>query len=550
MTQPLTAEQSRWIDETLAVMTPRQKAGQLFCPFLMPDRLNAEEQIEEYAIRIRDEIAKYAPGGYYLNRHYIDSTPLLINLMQSHSATPLLIAADMEAGAGGGLNGTIAPGCTLFPPAMAIGAAGKDEYAYLAAYHAAREARALGVNWIFAPVLDVNCNPDNPIVNTRSYGEDPAQVARLARHAVHGYHKGGVIACAKHFPGHGDTSNDSHVELCVIEHDRARLDAVELAPYRALIEDGELAAIMTAHIAAPALDRERRPATVSPRVIGEVLRGELGFDGVVITDAMLMGGITTMYEPAEAAVLALEAGVDLVLMPPDLEAAYDGVFQAIDSGRISEQRVDESIRRILALKARFHLNEGQRADVDAVYELLTSCEGLDVSEAICRDAMTLLSHRDGVFPLQPMNRTAAIALFDTVDEYSDMGEEFFEAIETRANDVEGITLLPESAAEVYQSAREAIDESAAAVFGVVINVMPEKGTVDLPEPMAGLIDEAIASGKPVAIVLFGGPYLASRFPNAAAVLCGYGYFDSMAEAAAEVLYGGRVPAGECPVQIS
>lgn len=322
-----------WVERALAAMSLREKVGQLFCPIMMPEFLTAEQQIEVYAMRVREEALEFKPGGYYLNRYYRESTPLLINLLQEAAANPLLIGADMEAGAGGGLGGIIAPGLTQFPPAMAIGATGYDPYAYQVGLHTALQARDLGVNFIFAPVLDVNNNPKNPIINVRSFGEDPDCVSRMGAAMINGLREGGAACCAKHFPGHGDVSVDTHLQLARVEVELDRLERVELYPYRRLIENPGIDAIMTAHISAPALEPDANlPATLSRRVLTDLLREEMEFDGLIVTDALLMGGITSIMDPAEAAVRALEAGADWLLLPPDFPAAFNAVLHAIESG--------------------------------------------------------------------------------------------------------------------------------------------------------------------------------------------------------------------------
>ncbi|MDP8245050.1 MAG: glycoside hydrolase family 3 protein [Candidatus Hinthialibacter antarcticus] len=550
--QPLQLSDSKtaWVEQTLASMSDRQKIGQLFCPYLMHETLTAQQQIEEYAVRVRNEIGEYAPAGYYLNRYYLGATPLLIDLMQLHSEIPMFIGADMESGAGGGFGGVIAPCLSVFPPAMAIGATGFEPYAYLTAYHTAVEAKAIGVNWVFAPVMDVNINPVNPIINTRSYSGDPECVAAMAQQAIRGLHKGGVISCGKHFPGHGDTSLDTHLVLDVIEADRERLDSVELLPYRRAIEQGELPAIMTSHISVPALDPgEKRPATVSPPIITGLLRVEMGFDGLIVTDAMLMGGITTLYESGEAAILALEAGVDLILMPADFAAAYASVEQAVQSGRLSQERIDASIRRILSLKARFDLHEQPPCSMDAIDQLLQSNEADNACASICSDAVTIIANQDGQLPLPSDRPTAALAFFDTTDEFSDFGEAFFEEMEEHSQCVSSIAIMPTSNETVYETARECIEANDVIVVAVAIDVLPDKGTVQLPESMAELIDDILASGKTAAIIAYGSPYLYNRFPDAPVFLCGYGYLDQMCAATVDVLYGARKARGEAPVKL-
>ena len=294
-----------------------------------------------------------------------------LNQMQRFAKVPLLVSADLERGASMRLNAT-----TVFPHAMAFASAQDPGAARMEGEVTAREARAVGIHWVFYPVADVNNNPDNPIINIRSFGENPVEVSKYVDAFIEGAHadkKNLVLTTAKHFPGHGDTSTDSHMNLATITADRERLNRVEFAPFRSAIEHG-VDSIMTAHIAVPALDDSGVPATLSPKILTGILREQMGFKGIIVTDALEMGGIAKGYKQGEASVRAIEAGADVLLMPSDPHAAIEGVLAAVKSGRITKQRLDASVARLLTAKLRVGLGMQSTVDLERVSEILNSPE--------------------------------------------------------------------------------------------------------------------------------------------------------------------------------
>jgi beta-N-acetylhexosaminidase len=328
-----------------------------------------------------------------------------INNMQRLSRVPLLTSADLEPGLGRLEGGVFthylleAGSATVFPSAMAIAATGRDQDAYDAARVIAEEARAVGIQINFSPVVDVNNNPSNPVINTRSFGEDPQRVARLSAQFVRGTQDGGAISTAKHFPGHGDTDVDSHVGLPVVGANWSRLTTVELVPFRAAIEAGA-AMVMTAHIALPAVEGDSTtPATLAPRIITGVLRDTLKFRGVAITDAMTMEGVGKGYSVEESSVLAVKAGADIILKPSDPTKAIDAVVAAVDRGEISRARIDSAARRVLELKARTGVAFNRLVDLDALREVVGSREHRAVADDIARRAVTLLRDTRAQLPL-------------------------------------------------------------------------------------------------------------------------------------------------------
>src|SRR5688572_17919355 len=298
---------------------------------------------------------------------------------------------------------------------MAIGATGSEEFAYQQGAITAQEARALGVHWVYAPVMDVNNNPDNPVINIRSFGEDPQLVARLGAAFIRGCRDNGVLSTAKHFPGHGDTATDSHIGLAVIPSDLSRLDSVEFVPFRKAIE-ARVDSIMTAHVAVPRVTGEPDiPATLSAKVLTDLLRNRLKFDGLVITDAMEMGGITTRYGTGKAAIRAVQAGADMLLLPPDTDAAIDEIVRAVGRGEISERRINQSVERILATKSRLRLNEGRTVPIEQIASIIATPENQRLAQEIADRSMTLVKDERHLVPIDPARPRKILSLLLSTD---------------------------------------------------------------------------------------------------------------------------------------
>src|ERR1700683_1147678 len=352
------APSSRWVDETLRRMTLEEKLGQMLVVYYFGNFIsNKSPEYEELAREVDDQHVgglllgtKRAPLG--IERGGVYQAAVLGNDMQQRAKIPLIIGADFERGTAMRIDEG-----TSFPFAMAIGAAGNPRDAYTVGKITAIEARAAGCHWVFAPDPDVNNNPDNPIINTRSFGEDPARVSEFVAEFVKGVQENGALATAKHFPGHGDVSTDSHLTLPTAPADRARLESVELVPFRAAIAAG-VGSIMTGHLAVPAFEKNPNvPATMSKAILTDLLRHELGFQGLIVTDALDMGGVTTQYPPGEAAVRSIEAGADVLLLPPVPTAALQGLIDPAPPARLSPTRIDDAVRRILTAKARLGLEK-------------------------------------------------------------------------------------------------------------------------------------------------------------------------------------------------
>jgi beta-N-acetylhexosaminidase len=467
-----------------------------------------------------------------------------VNRMQRLARVPLLVAGDFERGVSMRVDGT-----TVFPQAMAFGAAGDPALTRFEGEVTAREARAIGVPWIFYPVADVNNNPDNPIINIRSFGEDPRQVAAHVAAFIEGTRKDSrirVLTTAKHFPGHGDTAVDTHLNLAVINASRERLESVELFPFRAAIQAG-VDAIMTAHIAVPALAPADVPATLSPAILTGLLRGEMGFKGIVVTDALEMGGIAQGYNSGEAAVLALEAGADALVMPPDPEAAIKAVLAAVQSGRLKRARIDESVARLLAAKQRAGLDRRRLVDLEAISDRIAAPEDQERAQEIADRAVTLAKNDGGPIPLRAPARTCFLTLAESRS--SSEGQQFAQEVRLRDKDAALLQLdtsMPPAAVDAAVQKTAACESFAVAAFA---SVAAYRGDVALGGDFPRLLDTLFATGKPVVLIAMGNPYLVRSFPKAAAFLLTFSTVPPSETSAVKALFGEIPIRGHLPVSI-
>ncbi len=412
-----TASQAAWVEQTLRKMTLREKLGQMLMPyyfgvFTPADSAEYKELIHEVEVNhVGGFILGTDRGPLGIERSQVYPTAELTNELQRRAKIPLVIGADFESGTGMRLDEG-----TLLSSAMAIGATGDPKLAYTVGKTIAIEARAAGIHWIFAPDADVNNNPDNPIINVRSYGEDPASVASFVTEFVRGVEENGALATAKHFPGHGNVSVDSHLALAVVSGDREELDSTELVPFRAAIGAG-VSSIMPGHLSVPALEADPNvPATLSsPKILTGLLREQMKFNGLIVTDAMDMGGVTSLYPPGEAAVRAVEAGADVLLMAPVPDAAMAGLEQAVASGRLSEKRIDVSVRKLLAAKAHLGLDRNRFVDIARISSTFALPAYEARAQAIADRGVTLLRDKPGLVPLDATKRLRVLLVALSAD---------------------------------------------------------------------------------------------------------------------------------------
>ena len=547
----LDADALRWVDETLTTLTLRQAVAQLVIPWIPGGYASeSDAEFQELLGRVEEGL-----GGVSISIGVPDAYVAKLNRLQSRAPIPLLVTSDFENGGPGmrinhsyALPSLLAQGGgTSFPPTMAFGAAGDEDLAFEYGRITAAEARAVGVHWLFAPVLDVNSNPDNPVINTRSLGADPEDVGRLGAAFIRGARAGGALATAKHYPGHGDTRTDSHIELPVIAADRQRLDQVELLPFRMAVDAG-VDAVMTAHVAVPGVLGDDRPATLSPYFMTELLRGEMGFDGILFTDALRMGAITDGYGVGEAAVLALEAGSDVLLAPADVGATIDAVTAAVESGRVSRARVDLSVRRLLEAKARLGLHRGGRVDPAAVATRVGTAEHRAIAARAAAASLTLVRDERGAVPLDP-GATVLSVTYARPDELL-AGRTFNATLRSVAGRLSTARVGPDTPWPVYDSLLHAAREADALIVGAYVPPRSGVGSVGVPEALRTFVEAANRiEGAGAIVVSFGNPYLLSAFPTAGTYLAAWGGWEVSQRAAARAVGGVAPITGRLPISI-
>jgi beta-glucosidase-like glycosyl hydrolase/CubicO group peptidase (beta-lactamase class C family) len=486
-------------------------------------------------------VTQTSPLGLLKSQAY--PTAVLINQLQARTRVPLLVGADFERGTSMRLDEG-----SSFPTAMALAAAGNPQDAYDMGHITALEARAVGIRWIFAPDADVNNDPANPIINTRSFGEDPARVSEYVSAFVHGIQETGALATAKHFPGHGDTAADSHLGLPVIRADRARLETVELMPFRAAISAG-VGSIMTGHLAVPALEPDENvPATFSEKTIIGLLRREMAFDGLVVTDALDMGSVTSRYSPGEAAVRAVLAGADALLMPPAPDAAFNALREAVSSDRISRPRLDESVRRILEAKARVGLEQHRLLNVNDINSHFARAEWLAKAQDISDRGVTLLRDDARLLPLEAARPSSVLLLAISGDPDPYPAGDLERELRWRVDSLDVVRadtqFVPPCAVELPP-----LDRYTLILVAISVRVTDRKGSVSLPEDQAALARQALASGKPVVFVGLGSPYLIEQFPMAKTWLAVFGSPEVAQISAARALFGQIPIRGRLPVSV-
>ena len=438
---------------------------------------------------------------------------------------------------------------TAWPYSMAFAAAKDLTAVGEEGADTARDARAMGVNWIFAPVADVNNNPDNPIINIRSFGENPAEVSSFVQAYIAGAHsdrKNPVLVTAKHFPGHGDTTEDSHLALPRLDADRDRIESVELQPFRAAIASG-VDAVMTAHLAVPALEPDNLPATVSEKILTGVLHDELGFRGLVVTDAMEMQGLAMMFDTAEASVRAIQAGADVLLMPKRAEDAIRGLMAAVASGRISRKRIDDSVNRVLAAKLRLGLMRKKLVNLEDIADVVDSPESDEHAQSVADHAVTLVKDTKDAFPVRHPENTCLIAM--TEGRRSQQGIRLIDEVKKRAPGVTATVLDPAMTKADLDQVTEKTASCGEIIAAAYVSVNAYRGNVALAGGYPDFVNALIAGKAPVLLVALGNPYLVRSFPDVAAYATTYSPTPTSETALAKALFGEIAITGHLPVTI-
>jgi beta-N-acetylhexosaminidase len=528
------------IEELLRQMTPRQKLAQLVMPWV-PGSYSAFD--DTTLARAAGWVDSLQLGGLIIAGGSPTDIAVKLNWLQRRSVLPLLFAADLEGGSAFRFTGG-----TPFPTNMGIAAGGTELDAYEVGRITALEGRAVGVHIAFAPVADVNNNPANPIINTRSFGEDPARVAVLVSATVRGLQEQGMLATAKHFPGHGDTGTDSHVSLPIIPFGMPRLDSVELVPFRAAVRAG-VGAVMSAHIALPGIDSGfNRPASLTPSIVTGLLRDSLDFRGIVVTDALNMGGVST-DGGASAAVRALIAGADLLLQPADPRAALDSLERAYRDSRITIERIDESVRKILVLKERFGLFRQRTVDVEAIPATVGRIEFKAEGADLMRRSIVLARDAGGTVDSLRRRAIRSVTLITYGDENSQsVGLTLAAALRSHGLGVSIFRLWGNSGPASYDSARVAIARNGLPIFAASVRTSAWRGTLALPETYA-LLADSVARTRPTLLLSLGSPYILQQVPNAGSYMVAWTPNPAMENAVARALAGVEPITGRLPISI-
>ena len=520
------AEARAWADSVLATLTLDQKIGQLFIVDMKAGWIVGARSLTQIA-------QDWGIGGFHVARNAQPATALrTTNRLQEAAPVPLFFTADFEHG-----TGQPNTAFTELPAAMAIGAGRDAALAEAAGAATAIEARAMGVNVLFAPTADVNNNPDNPIINTRSFGEDPRLVGEMAAAWTRGAQRHGALATLKHFPGHGNTDTDTHVDFASVPGTWEMMSRTELAPYRIALDERP-GFVMSAHLWMRALDDETMPATFSRRALTDVLRDSLGYDGIVTTDAIHMGALKKNYSFTERMLRPIEAGADIILNTYDPRAGIRTIRQAVDSGRISEARIDQSVRRILIGKARLNLHRQRTASPARLSEMLTEVRGAPVAREIAAASITEV--RGGALPLRGRVALVQTANFDAGRVMTALERDLAPASRTRLSRAAG-------ASERRRAARAA---RAADVAVVALHLKVLQGADPrLTSGQRALVEALVDTGTPVVLAVLGNPYSAARVPQTDGLILGYDPGPRSATALADVLRGRRAATGTLPVTL-
>jgi beta-N-acetylhexosaminidase len=540
MAQRSGTRDSAWVRSTLANMTLRQKVGQMVWPSVFADYVSTTDSAWT---RLTGWIATEQVGGFTMSIGSPMEMGAKLNAMQQMARVPLLIGADLEAGAGfrasGGFflpNAIDLGGATLFPPLMALGATRDTALAYAYGKATAVEGRALGIHIVYGPVLDVNNNAANPVINVRSFGEDPAWVGRLGAAFVRGVQQNGMIATGKHFPGHGDTDVNSHLALPVVTASRARLDSVELPPFRASIAAG-VGAIMTFHGSMPALDSSGMPGTLSPAVLTGLLRKDMGFGGLIISDAMDMRGVLDRYGAVEAAKLAVLAGADILIQPESVTQTIDAVVAGVTEGRIPRARIDSAVRRILFAKAGLGLQRQALVDLRALRRAVGDSANRRLSERIAARSVTLVRDMPQLLPL-PGGTTRRI-LHVVVARSTNLGAgtTFAAALGRTAGRVRTVVLHPDDPFVDPARILPHVDSSDVVVMGSYLAQQWDQASAGVPDGLGAVVTAIQQRGKPLIVIGFGNPYLGSQLPQVGSYLIAWNGSRASQLAAARAMLG-------------
>jgi beta-N-acetylhexosaminidase len=545
------AVSSRWTDSVIASLTLREKAAQIVWPSVFGDYVSGDSPQWR---RLTQYVQREKVGGFTISIGSPTEVASKLNALQAMSKVPLLFGADLEAGAGfrarGGYfvpNAIDLGGAIVFPPEMAVGATRDTSFAYEQGRLTAIEGRALGIHIAYAPVLDVNNNPDNPVINTRSFGEDPDLAARMGVAFIHGLQDHGMIATGKHFPGHGDTGTNSHLALPVVTVSRSRLDTVELVPFLAAVKGG-VGAIMSFHGAMPALDSSNVPGTLSSKVLTGLLRGEMGFKGIIISDAMDMRGVLDQFGADESVKRAIAAGIDVLIQPLDVAQTIDAVVAGVREGRYTEARLDSSVRRVLESKRRLGLAQSKLVDLNGLRFLVGDSTNNQIARRVAERSITLV--KDSLRQI-PITNKAAKVLSITLARRADLaaGNAFNGELRASLPNLRSEFVATEDAPLNFPRLLAAADSADITVVSSYVGQNWDAVTASAPQAFANFVKTLLQRGRKPIVVAFGNPYLLQQLPWVPSYLVAWGGFPVSQEAAARALLGASRITGRLPISI-
>ncbi len=539
-TQKPDKKAEKWVEKTLKSLTLREKIGQMVMVRMSGEfaNLNSEKFAES-----RRQVEENHLGGFIVFRGEANSIAALTNEMQRLSKLPLLFAADYERG----LRMQLRTG-TPFTTNMGVGATGDTQAAYRQGKIIAEEMRAIGVNWLFAPVADINNNPDNPVINIRSFGANPAKVGEFANALAKGVRDGNALATLKHFPGHGDTATDSHIGLAKISANKTQLEAVELVPFKTAINGG-VDSVMTAHLAVPNVAGDDIPATLNPKISNDILRNELGFKGIITTDAMEMGAIKKNYSDEKSVVMAVKAGADIVLLPADAKKTIDAIEAAVKSSELTEARIDESVRRLLCAKYRLGLTENRFVDLTKVNKTVEKPENVREANATAEKSITLLRNQNEMLPITTEKADKTLFVVIAADDDAVEGIALIPEIGRRAPRAKIVRLDPRTTKDEYEKVLDDAKKFDSIVIAPFVKRAALKGTVALPENQTKFVREMLGLNKPIAVIAFGSPYLIRQFPEVKTYVVTYAIEEVAQTAAARTMFGEVPFQGKLPVSV-
>ncbi|MEE9186704.1 MAG: glycoside hydrolase family 3 N-terminal domain-containing protein [Bacteroidota bacterium] len=543
-----------WVEETLRRLPLEEKIAQMIMPRAFGNYFSAESEPHE---RLERLVRSEKVGGFVFFKGDVYETALLINHLQSLADIPLLIAADMERGVAMRIRRA-----TIFPDAMAVGAAGEPGLARAMGKAIAQEGRALGIHQNYAPVVDLNNNPKNPVINVRSFGEDPNLVSGLTSEFIAGLHEGRMISTAKHFPGHGDTEMDSHLGIPIMNFSRARLDSLELVPFKGAIGAG-VKSVMIAHLGLPNLDTSKVPASLSRVIVQDLLINDLGYKGLIVTDALEMSAVVEQFSVAEIAVRAVKAGSDVLLLPVDAEHSIRAIATAVRRGEILEQRIDASVRKILEQKVWLGLPINREVDIRGIATVVGSRANQALAKDIARQSITVVKNEEGILPLQQHSRLriTCVVISDVADYRTEshrasnpypnerVGDYFISELHRRGVFPDVYRVDPGSDRSEFNAILTSAKSAGLLLCPAYVRLRTGTGKIGLPDSLRMFLQELTATETPAVFVSFGNPYVIADVPDFQATLCAYSDNELSVEAVAEALFGEIAVAGKLPITI-